>query len=361
MDKEFVIEGQKGNPMKNGKSQKGFSMLELLVAVAILLIVAGTVIMGMMRVTWSQSTIMNRTQVHASVRNATELMQQEIGQAGRVTASAGLTLPNPIAAGASGAVTINSTSGTATDGLYVGEQLVVDPSKTDEETVTITAVAPGSPGTVTATFANAHVANTPALVLGGFASGIVPPSTSSKLVYSGTGTSNTTLSTDKSSDGYNLKLYGDLNGDGNMYYVVYKCTPNDAGTGTLYRYVSNDLSTAATVGTGILLLDNLLKNPPTNSPAPCFTYTTKDVPVTINGGQVTQTFVLNVAVTLTVQTQNKDVQTGQWQKETKALLNIAPRNVFDAWLLASSPSGYTRAQPMPAVVLNTLSSATLTP
>lgn len=347
--------------MKNGKSQKGFSMLELLVAVAILLIVAGTVIMGMMRVTWSQSTIMNRTQVHASVRNATELMQQEIGQAGRVVGSPGLNLPNAIAAGASGAVTITSTSGIATDGLYVGEQLVIDPSSTDEETVTITAVTPGSPGTVTATFANAHVANTPVLVMGGFASGIVPPSTSSMLVYSGTGTSNTTLTTDKASDGYNLKLYGDLNGDGNMYYVTYKCVPNDAGTGTLYRYVSNNLSTTATMGTGILLLDNLLKNPPSSSPAPCFSYTTKDLPVTINGGQVKQTFVTNVAVTLTVQTQNKDVQTGKWQQETKALLNIAPRNVFDAWLLAGTASGYTRAQPMPDVVLSSLSSATLTP
>jgi len=347
--------------MKNGKSQKGFSLLELLVAVAILLIVAGTVIMGMMRVTWSQSTIVNRTQVHASVRNATELMQQEIGQAGRVTASPGLTLPSAIAAGASGAVTINSTSGTATDGLYVGEQLVIDPSSTNEETVTTTAVTPGSPGTVTATFVNAHAANTPVLVLGGFASGIVPPSTSSKLAFSGTGTSNTTLTTDKASDGFTLKLYGDLNGDGKMYYVAYKCAPNAAGTGTLYRYVSNDLSTTATMGTGTLLLDNLSNNPPTSSPAPCFSYTTKDLAVTINGGQVTQTFVLNVAVTLTVQTQNKDVQTGQSQKETKALLNIAPRNVFDAWQLASSPSGYTRAQPMPGIVLNTLSSATLTP
>ena len=348
--------------MKNGKSQKGFSMLELLVAVAILLIVAGTVIMGMMRVTWSQSTIMNRTQVHASVRNATELMQQEIGQAGRVTASPGLNLPNAIAAGASGAVTITSTSGIATDGLYVGEQLVIDPSTTNEETVTITAVTPGSPGTLTASFANAHVANTPVLVLGGFASGIVPPTTSTQLVFSGIGTTSLPpLTTAKSSDGFTLKLYGDLNGDGNMYYVTYQCAPNAAGTGTLYRYRSGDLSTTATVGTGTLLLDNLVNNPPVSSPAPCFTYTTKDLPVTINGGQVKQTFVTNVAVTLTVQTQNKDVQTGKWQQETKALLNIAPRNVFDAWQLAGSPSGYTRAQPMPPVVLNTLSSATLTP
>jgi prepilin-type N-terminal cleavage/methylation domain-containing protein len=348
-----VIERSKRTPMKNRKNQKGFSLLELLVALAILVIVAGTVIMGMIRVTWSQSTIMNRTQVHASVRNATELMQQEIGQAGRVAASPGLTFTTAIAAVGSATPTITATSGTATTGLYIGEQLVVDPSTTNEETVTITGIP--STSSVTATFANIHPANTPVLVLGGFASGIVPPTTSSKLVFSGVGTSNTTLTT-QASDGFTLKLYGDLNGDGNMYYAVYKCTPNSSGTGTLYRYVSSDLSTGATMGAGSLLLDNLTQNP---GNAPCFTYTTKDTAVTINGGQVMQTFVVNVAMTLSVQTQNRDAQTRQFQTETKALLNVAPRNVFEAWGNASSPSGYTRSQPMPDVVLNVLSSASL--
>jgi hypothetical protein len=76
--------------------------------------------------------------------------------------------------------------------------------------------------------------------------------------------------------------------------------------------------------------------------------------------------VVNVAVTLTIQTENKDIKTNQFQTETKALLNISPRNVFDAWELASAPSGYTRAQPMPGNILNgsagaSLLTATLTP
>jgi len=165
-----------------------------------------------------------------------------------------------------------------------------------------------------------------------------------------------------------LKLYGDINGDGTMYYVVYKCTPNSSGTGTLYRYVSTDITTATAVGTGVLLLDNLATNPPDSNGnvTPCFTYQTKDTAVTINGGQVTETFVVNVAVTLTIQTENKDAKTNQFQTETKALLNISPRNVFDAWELASAPSGYTRAQPMPGNVLTgaggaSLLTSTLTP
>jgi prepilin-type N-terminal cleavage/methylation domain-containing protein len=352
------------------KQQKGFSLLELLVSVAILVIVAGAIIMAMIRMTWSESTIMNRTQMHSSVRNATELMQQEVGQAGRVGAQPGLQLTTAITvpAGSSSVVatstittTATTTGAAGTDGLYPGEQLVVDPSAntttSNEETVTITSVNYTS-HTVTATFLYSHAANVPALVLGGFASGIVPPT--GKFVYSGTGASNTTLTagTTDGSTGQILKLYGDINGDGSMYYVVYKCSPNTSGNGTLKRYLVQDVNfgTANTLGnSGTVLLDTLYGDPSTT----CFTYTTKDVGVTINNGLVTQTFVVNVAVTLTVQTPNVDQQTGVPQRETKALLNIAPRNVFDAWELAGDPSGYTRAQPMPSNVLNPLLSATL--
>jgi prepilin-type N-terminal cleavage/methylation domain-containing protein len=356
-----VIAARKVRGSAGGNRQKGFSLLELLVSVAILVIVAGAIIMGMIRMTWSESTIMNRTQMHSSVRNATELMQQEVGQAGRLGSSPGLTLASAIAAGSSPTVTLNSTSGTSTTGLYPGEQLVVDPSTTSEETVTISAVNAGS---IQATFANAHAANVPVLVMGGIASGIVPPTTastptSSKLILNGNSTANTTLPDDKASDGYTLKLYGDLNGDGNMIYAVYHCTPNQAGTGKLYRYASatsdvTDPANALTL-TPTLLLDNLF-----DTGAPCFTYQVKDqVPVMISGGQVKETFVINVAVTLTVQTQNPDAKTGVVQKETKALLNIAPRNVFEAWQLAGSPSGYMRAQPMPSNVYNNFLSRTL--
>jgi prepilin-type N-terminal cleavage/methylation domain-containing protein len=343
------------------RRQKGFSLLELMVSVAILVIVAGAVIMGMIRMTWSQSTVMNRTQMHSSVRNATELMQQEVGQAGRIAAQPGLQLTTAVTvpAGSTSVVatptiTTSATTGNATDRLYVGENLVVDPSTTYEETVTISALTSTS---ITATFTNSHLANVPVLVMGGFASGIVPPATSSMdlLVSNNSATSTLPLTSATASSGSTLKLYGDINGDGTMYYVTYNCNQS---AGTLYRYISNtsDLNTATGV-TSTLLLDNLGQNP---GSAPCFTYTTKDAPVNLTGGgTVTETFVVNVAVTLTVNTQNKDLQTGATQTETKALLNIAPRNVFEAWQLAGSPSGYVRAQPMPLNVYSTLLSSTL--
>lgn len=347
--------------MKNVNKQKGFSLLEMLVALAILVIVAGTVIAGMIRMTWSQNTVMNRTQMHSSVRNATELMQQEIGQAGRLATIDGLKITSAALVGSNTSLGLDSTSGLV-PGLYNGEQLVVDPNSTFEETVTISNVST-SGKTFDATFANGHAANTPALILGGFASGIVPPLTNSSgatsKIFSGTGTTGTNITSATASDGSTLKLYGDLNGDGNMIYVVYKCSPNSSGTGTLARYSTAsgvDITTSTAAPTGTILLDTLSDNP---NNAPCFTYFTKDAAVTINGGQPTQTFVVNVAVTLTVQTQNKDLETRAAQTETKALLNVAPRNVFDAWQLASSPAGYTRAQPMPPNILSNLLTASL--
>ena len=67
----------------------------------------------------------------------------------------------------------------------------------------------------------------------------------------------------------------------------------------------------------------------------------------------TDTYVVDVSVTLTVQTENKDPQTHQFQTETKALLNVSPRNVFEGWQLASQ-SVANRVQPMPLTVQNLL-------
>jgi hypothetical protein len=45
--------------------------------------------------------------------------------------------------------------------------------------------------------------------------------------------------------------------------------------------------------------------------------------------------VIGVAITLTVRTQDRDPVTGEFQTETKALLNVSPRNVFNVWQMAS--------------------------
>jgi len=301
-----------------------------MIATAILLIISSIVASGILQTTMSQRTIANRTEMHSGVRSATELLQQEVGQAGRVALPGTATLGAAVPAGpATQTVRVNINGAASVSGIFIGEQLAID-SGPAAETVTVTNVDTTSNQKITAVFVNAHNSGATINALGGFGTGIVPPSP---------GFPNGSTSTI-------LKLYGDINGDGNMVYVEYKCDTTVV-PGSLYRNVmAFDLPAAskpALTGSQVLL-GNILVNP--NNTA-CFTYMPTPLPV-VNGN----TYVLDVAITLTVQTQLKDPTTNQFQTETKALLNVSPRNVFDVWQLASAGGTLVnRLQPMPPTVL----------
>ena len=144
----------------------------------------------------------------------------------------------------------------------------------------------------------------------------------------------TTLTSTNGSTGTLLKLFGDINGDGNLVYIEYACnTGTTAAPGTFTRSMTP--FTAGSQTAAQILLPNVLANPGGTA---CFDYQRK--PVGNN------TYVINVTVTLTVQTETRDPQTNQFQTETKALLNVSPRNVFEAWQL-SSGNFTNRIQPMP--------------
>ena len=305
-------------PFRSRPTQAGFSLIELMISMGILLVVSSAVTSALMQMTTSQSTVWNRTQMHSGVRSATELLQQEVGQAGRVALPATVTLTANAAIGAAQTVGVTSAAG-----MFQGEQLVID-AGANQESVTLTAVDTAN-NTITGTFTIAHANGAPVSVLGGFPSGIVPPAP---------GFAN-------GSTGTLLKLYGDINGDGNMVYVEYTC---DTVAGNLYRNVMPFNAGAKPALTAAeILLGNILANP--NGTA-CFTYNPNPLPVV--GGN---TYVLDVAITLTVQTQTRDRITNQFQLETKALLNVSPRNVFNVWQLASAGAPYTnRIQPMPPTV-----------
>jgi prepilin-type N-terminal cleavage/methylation domain-containing protein len=320
-------------------SQAGFSLVELMISIAIFLVISGTVTQALLQLTRSQSTIWNRTQMHAGVRSATELLQQEVGQAGRISLPYTTTLSGPIiTADPLNAQTvgvnqvINAATVASVSGIFVGEQLTIDAGD-KQETVTVTAV----PGTsITGVFAIAHAAGAPVMVLGGFANGIVP------LSPGFTNGSSPTV----------LKLYGDINGDGNMVYVEYTC---DTALGMLYRNVMpfDQVAAKAAPTSSQILLGNIQPNP---DGTVCFTYEPNPlpvVPVVFNGISTPITFVLDVAITLTVKTQMKDPITNLFQNETKALLNVSPRNVFNVWQLASAGI-FNRVQQMPPTVTNLL-------
>ena len=287
----------------------GFTLTEALITCVILLVLFGTSIDSLNQTTTLGRSVGNRNEMHASVRGATELLQQEIGQAGRVALPAPVTLTSAVAAGPN-SVTVSSTAG-----LFVGAHVVIGAGAL-RETVTLTAASGGS---ITGTFAEAHSAGEPLTILGGFPTGVVPPG----MLNGSTGT--------------RLKLYGDINDDGQMVYVEYTC---DFALNNLYRnVVAWNAASKPALTEELVLLNNVIANP---GGAPCFTYQTEVVNAT--------TYVTGVAVTLSVRSQQIDVYSKQTLAATKTLLNVSPRNIFLVWSMASI--GITnRLQPMPASIL----------
>jgi prepilin-type N-terminal cleavage/methylation domain-containing protein len=339
------------------KQQAGFTLLEMMITLVVLLAVSGIVMSGMVQMMKTQGTIANRTELHTSVRSATELLQQEIGQAGKIslpTPPAGLVwaMTTPVVIPADTPlpwkVTFNVlSSATATvpnvPVLFEGEWITVD-TGLNKETVQLTCVAgkgncPFTSNTWQATFYYSHtptalpgVLGVPISVPGAFSTGIVPPQpgvlTNPPAGYQGYPNGST---------GTVLKLYGDINGDGNMIYVEYTCDwQNTLGNGPiLYRnQMDFDAPVKPALTPSMALLTNLdIQGNPNNQnggAVPCFTYQvqTKDG---INAVTNDMVFVTDVAVTLTVDTQNTDAVTHKVQVETKALLNVSPRNVYDAF------------------------------
>jgi prepilin-type N-terminal cleavage/methylation domain-containing protein len=313
------------------RSQEGFSLAEVLIAMTVMLVISGAAMTALLKMMSTQATIWNRTQMHSGIRGATEVLQQEVGQAGRIALTNKIQLDGNVTAGIGRVAQIECSGACATGttvmaGIFVGQKLVVDGSTT-QETITVTAIDPANKR-ITANFAENHADNAAVRVLGAFATGVVPPSVTN------------------GSTGYVLKLYGDINDDGKMVYIEYKCNTGTSGApGNLYRNSMpwDQAPPSAAETASQILLSNITANP---DGSPCFTYQT--APVMVDGTVID--FVTDVAITLTVQTQLIDPVTKQFQLETKALLNVSPRNVFNAWQVASD--GLTeRIQPMPPSVL----------
>jgi prepilin-type N-terminal cleavage/methylation domain-containing protein len=270
---------------------KGFTLLEMMVSTAVILVVVGGVVsaISLSEQTFSRTEV--KSDMYENVRGVAELMTQEIGQAGLVT------LP---ASSLSSAVNSNLTAQTvnvsSTASMFIGESLLID-AGTNEEQVTLTNVGAT---TITAIFGKNHVVGAPLTALGVFPSGIVPPGTVD-------GSSATVLN-----------IVGDVNGDGSLVYVRYVCAPGTtAAPGTLTRSVTPITPGVNTISASQNLLTTLVASPGGTA---CFQYTTS----TVTGF----TFVNQLGITLTVQTTSPDPKTGQYATMTKSFLNLEPRNVM---------------------------------
>lgn len=287
----------------------GFSLPELLVSLLVLSVIVGTVTQLSMQMSNGQRTMWNRTQMHSSVRGAIALLQQEVGQAGLIALPAPVTLSGAVVFGT------NTVAVSSTAGMFAGQKLAIGTGST-QETVVLVAV---TSTTIRGYFVLPHAAGAPVAALGGFAQGIIPPN----MTNGSTGTV--------------LKLFGDVNDDGQMVYVEYTCS---TATGRLSRnMMAWNAGTKPALTAENILLTNVVANP---GGTPCFSYQTETV--------APDTYVTAIAVTLSVQTQDIDPVTRQFQVETKTLLNVSPRNVFQTWQLASDYE-VNRIQPIPPSIL----------
>src|SRR5579872_6145465 len=118
------------------KSESGFSLIELLVAMTVMLLISGAAVTAMLKLSTTQSTIWNRTQMHSGIRGATEVLQQEVGQAGRIALISGSStcIYNTSAPclNAAAAVGTNTVAVTSICGMFIGEKLAVDVGSNQE-------------------------------------------------------------------------------------------------------------------------------------------------------------------------------------------------------------------------------------
>ncbi|CAN5451119.1 hypothetical protein BH23ACI1_BH23ACI1_07010 [soil metagenome] len=301
--------------------QRGFTIIELIISMGILMVISGLMLQGVVDMSRLNQDQSNRSEMHAGIRNATALLQQEVGQAGRVAFPNAVSLSAAVAGGPNPTwVTVSSAAG-----MFVGLRLVIGHGAT-QEIVAVTGVNAGA-NQIQAVFLLPHAIGARVGSAGGFGEGVIP-----------------TTRANGSTPGV-LKIVGDINGDGNMVYVEYTCSWLE---GRLYRNMM-PFTAGAKPGVTVeqVLLDNLLPNPPDpdGTVPPCFSYQQH----TISG----RTYVVNVAIMTTVRTHDRHPVTGEFQVVTKALLNVAPRNVFHTWQMASL--GYAnRIQPLPATVVTLL-------
>jgi prepilin-type N-terminal cleavage/methylation domain-containing protein len=304
----------------------GFSLVELLVSMAILLVISGGVVSAISTSEQAYSRTEVKSAMYENVRGVAELMAQEIGQAGLAS------LPSSPAPTLNAAVTASGLAQNvavtpSTASMYLapagtlptGEQLLIDAGP-NEELVTLSNL---TATTITAIFGKSHAAGATITALGAFPYGVVTPGT--------TDGSTATV----------LNLFGDINGDGTLVYVRYTCAPGTtAAPGTLTRSVTTITPGGTALNPAQNLLTTLIANP---GGTPCFQYTTQ--PAVLG-----YTFTTGVGITLSVQTMAPDPQTHQYLTMTKSFLNLEPRNVLVAYELAGVGIS-TRLQTTPANVL----------
>lgn len=280
---------------KYNNAMKGSSLLELMASLSILLVISAGAVATMNFYQKNYQRTELTADMQDSARSAIDLMAQEIGQAGLLNSKDGTALTTLSAAVASGTQTANVGSASA---IFIGEKLTIDAGSSSE----VVTVTNKSSTAFTAVFGTTHATGAPIYATGVFPIGI--------------------LSTSNANE---LQLIGDINGDGTLVYVEYDCNNQPPGPGTLTR--SSTLLSAGAKSASSILVDNVMPNPGGTA---CFQYPS---PLPTAGGF---TFVPQVGVTLTVQSNMMDSTNSQYLTITKQALDLVPRNVQLGYTLATN-------------------------
>lgn len=281
------------------RNHDGFSLLELLVAMTILLVVLATVLTVLARYEQIYQGQQVKAGVELGLNSALGLLTQEIGQAGYL-GFAPRTLQSVVIGGA----TAQTVPISSTDSVFAGEKLLVDTGLAQE----LVAVSSVGSGMITGVFLRSHSDGAPVTALGAFGTGV--------------------LST---ASGNTLQLYGDINADGSLVFVQYTC---NLSAGALTRTVTS--ITASAQNPAQPLLTGLVANP---GGTPCFQFSTTNFLGT--------TYVTAVKVTLSNQGAQVNPQTGRPPVMTAAL-TVVPRNVLRALAFAQmTPPETNLLEPTP--------------
>jgi prepilin-type N-terminal cleavage/methylation domain-containing protein len=352
-------------------SQSGFTLLEMLISVALLVILSGAILGGLGAVQKSYRGDEIRGSLNQEVRATMEMISQEIGQAG--LPPTGLSGNSTYAGtGADGALATLSAAVTAGETTAVGVSdttrlqagmLVAVDTGAYAELLQITNVS-SSAGTITvatvdntAGFQKAHAYTTVGAAL--YPQGVYPMGISFK-------SPPTTASAFSSFSYQSLIMFGDITGTGTLSVVQYNCpiansaltvgstvaqfgnlaTYEDTNsvqwgplTRTIYNYSDSNGWTSSTAN--MLDLVRVATVPYLSQADGCrFDYNVY-VPQTVAWYMTT-----SVNVTIIAESVRADPTTGNPEVVAKSFMNIQPRNILNAYNMYLYNTAYNNANPL---------------
>jgi prepilin-type N-terminal cleavage/methylation domain-containing protein len=318
--------------------QSGFTLLEMVISLALLLILSGAILGGMATMQKNYRSNEIRTILNGQMRASMELMAQEVGQAG-LPPSGMASNSVYTGTGASGAVAsvTNASAITANATLPTTvtiatnppasvqlNQVVIADTGTNAEVITILGPSGSPTNQFSAIFQKNHAANFSLYPHGVYPQGITfqnaPAFPAGTSAYSNT----------------SLIAFGDITGTGNLTIVEYVC-PTATTTGTItdssgvqwgpltrteYVYPFTATPTSATL-LGLVRVATA----PSGTPADGCRF---DYNVFYAAGWY---MVTSVNVTIVAESQTNDPQTKAPVVITKSFMNIQPRNIVNAYTI----------------------------